>query len=184
MIHNFVITGIAAINQQNILGIDGHMPWGRIKSDLAFYKSETIGKTLICGGNTYRSLPPQALKNRKIVVLTRQQPPEDLSDNIMFLNEYLCPGFVMEDIKNFVNSEEIMIVGGGLIYKFFEFQYDKFYLTTIKGQDFDTTSRNVVYFDVDLKSRGSEKNWSKRTIEWTTEENEIGKFDVKIQELS
>lgn len=183
MIHNHVITGIAAINQQNILGIDGHMPWGRIKSDLAFYKSETVGKTLICGGNTYRSLPPAALKNRKIVVLTREKPI-NLPDNIMFLNEYLCPGFVMEDIKHFADSEEIMVVGGGLIYKFFEFQYDKFYLTTINGPSFDVEGKNVVYFDIDIKERARDKSWTPKTIDWVIENNEFGSFDVKIQEWS
>lgn len=183
MINKCTITGIAAINQQNILGIDGHMPWGRIKNDLQFYKEMTVGKSLICGGNTYRSLPPAALKNRQIFVLSRQTP-NDLPDNVVFINEFLCPGFIIDTVKDYLISDEIMIVGGGLIYKVFEQQYDKFYLTSISGQEFETENKTVTYFDTDLSIRSKELGWKTSIYDWDIVHNDVGSFDVKIQELS
>jgi dihydrofolate reductase len=183
MIKNFTITGIAAINQQNILGIDGHMPWGKIKGDLSFYKEQTLGKTVVCGGNTFRSLPPAALKNRQTVVLTRQKPSIEI-ENVIFLDQFFSPGFIIEDIADLAISNEIMIVGGGLIYRVFENQYDKFYLTEINGQDFETQNKNVVYFDADLEPRSKEMKWTTKIHDWFIERNDIGGFDVKIKEMS
>lgn len=183
MIDNFVITGIAAVNQQNILGIDGHMPWGKIKGDLAFYKEMTLNKTIICGGNTYRSLPPAAIKNRQIFVLSRENP-SNLPDNVTFLNEFLCPSFIIDRVKEDAISREIMIVGGGLIYKVFEDQYDRFYLTRILGQDFPTSGKTVTYFDTDLSKRAKALNWKNTIEDWFLEENDVGFFDVKITQMS
>ncbi|MCK9532685.1 MAG: dihydrofolate reductase [Gammaproteobacteria bacterium] len=183
MISKFVITGIAAVNQQNILGINGKMPWGQIKGDLAFYKQMTLNKTLVCGGNTYKSLPKAALANRQTFVITRQEP-ENLPENVHFINEFPCPGFIIDDIKDKAISKEIMIIGGGLIYQAFQEQYDKFYLTEISGKDFTTKNKEVTYFETDLKKRIAEKQWTNKIIDWFIEENHIGKFDVKIQEWS
>lgn len=182
MINKFIITGIAAVNQQNILGIDGHMPWGKIKSDLAFYKEQTLGKTVVCGGNTYRSLPPAALKNRQIVVLSRTTP-ETVPDNVVFINHFFSPAFIIEDIASVAISKEIMIAGGGLIYRIFEDQYDKFYLTKISGPDFETENKNVVYFDTDLSKQSQRLGWKETIYDWNIEHNSIGSFDVKILEL-
>lgn len=183
MIRNYTITGIAAVNQQNILGIDGHMPWGKIKGDLAFYKEQTLGKTVVCGGNTYRSLPPAALKNRKTIVLTRQEPV-NLPENVVFLNHFFAPSFIIEDLEPYAISNEIMVVGGGLIYRVFEDQYDKFFLTNIYGQDFETEGKNVVYFETDLSKQSKKLNWKTKIHDWFIEHNDVGSFDVKIQELS
>lgn len=183
MISGYTITGIAATNQQNILGIDGDMPWGKIKHDLMFYKSMTQGKTLICGGNTFRSLPPVAIKNRQIFVLSRQKF-DYLPDNVKQIENFYCPGFIIEEMVGQTISNEIMVVGGGLVYQLFEDQYDKFYMTEIVGKDFDVENKNVVYFEADLEKRSLALNWKKKQINAFKESNNVGDFDVKIFELS
>jgi dihydrofolate reductase len=182
MIKDFTITGIAARNQQNILGIGGKMPWGKITGDLEFYKQQTLNKTVVCGGNTYRSLPKSALKNRQTIVFSRSIP-DVIPDNVHFIDHLICPGFFIEDIAHLAISNEIMIAGGGFIYNFFQHQYDKFYLTEISGPDFDTTQDDVVYFDVDLNSRGKNLNWTTKIYDWFIEHNNVGSFDVKILEM-
>lgn len=184
MIRKFTISGIAATNQQNLLGIDGFMPWGRIKRDLKFYKSMTVGKSLVCGGNTFRSLPPQAFISRQLFVISRQPVPENLPDNVIFINELVCPGHIIDHIEPLAISNELMVIGGGMIYRVFEEQYDKFYLTKINGPDFDINKNDVVYFEADLSKRSSQLKWSEKILDQFDEENSLGKFNVKIVEMS
>ena len=49
---------IACVASNGVIGKDGKMPWGNgFKDDLAFFKKYTMGKTVVMGRRTYRSLP-------------------------------------------------------------------------------------------------------------------------------
>ena len=183
MIKRFTITGIAAVNQQNILGIDGDMPWGRLKSDLTFFKKMTVSKSLICGGNTFKTLPPKALEGREFFVITNAK---DLvvPSNVHIVNNFVCPSFFIEDYVDQITSKEIMVIGGGLIYRMFEKQYDQFYMTNISGPEFDITDKQVTYFDADITTRSSEMKWSTKRIANFHESNNIGDFNIAINLLS
>lgn len=64
---------IAAVGPRWELGYQGGMPWGRIKGDMALFRSVTQGKAVIMGRRTWESLPEQhrPLKGRLNMILTR-----------------------------------------------------------------------------------------------------------------
>ena len=62
---------IVNVDENWAIGADGDM-LVHLKSDLRFFKEQTMGKTVLMGRKTYESLPGQkALPGRHNVVLTR-----------------------------------------------------------------------------------------------------------------
>ena len=57
------------INQE--FGLKGGLPWGHNAKDLAHFKDKTLGKTLLCGKNTYNSLPAAVFKGRTVKMVER-----------------------------------------------------------------------------------------------------------------
>jgi dihydrofolate reductase len=64
---------IAAVGPRWELGLDGGMPWGRIKGDMALFARVTKGKAVVMGRKTWESLPDarRPLKGRLNMILTR-----------------------------------------------------------------------------------------------------------------
>lgn len=62
---------IAAVSRNNVIGIDGKMPWD-IKEDMGQFKELTLGHPVIMGRVTYNSISKKfrPLANRQNVVLT------------------------------------------------------------------------------------------------------------------
>ena len=50
------------------------MPW-RLKSDMALFRANTLGKPVIMGRKTWESLPRRPLPGRINIVLTREPRP-------------------------------------------------------------------------------------------------------------
>ena len=102
------ITLIAAIGKNNELGKDNKLLW-HIPEDLNFFKANTMNKKIIMGINTLNSLP-KLLPGRKHIVLTHRNLVLD-PDILVFhsITELL------EYIKSL--NEEVMVIGGGQIYK-------------------------------------------------------------------
>lgn len=95
-----MITLIAAMNKHRTLGLNGTMPW-RNKEDLQHFKDYTMNKTVVMGRVTYEGLPKK-LEGRNIFVVSRDEK-YDIQD----LKRYLEGDF----------DEEIVVAGGGEIYK-------------------------------------------------------------------
>ncbi len=63
-------TIIAAVGMNNVIGMEGRLPW-RIPSDLKWFNHYIIGKSLLMGRRTYECLPPSKLPQSDLIVLTR-----------------------------------------------------------------------------------------------------------------
>lgn len=61
---------IVARARNGVIGRDGGLPW-RLRSDLALFKANTLGKPVIMGRKTWDSLPLKPLPGRLNIVLTR-----------------------------------------------------------------------------------------------------------------
>ena len=61
---------IVAKAKNDIIGKDNNLIW-HLPDDLKFFKQNTIGKPIVMGLNTLKSLP-RKLVNRKYIVLTNQ----------------------------------------------------------------------------------------------------------------
>lgn len=125
------ITLIAAMDNNNVIGIDGKLPW-HIPADLKQFKEKTMGKTIVMGRKTFDSFNGKLLPGRPHVVITRHRD--------LFLNQLEAKGIegvlvytdVEEAIVDLCNGQEIMVIGGGEIYKEFLPHASKLELTFVE----------------------------------------------------
>jgi dihydrofolate reductase len=88
------------------IGFDGGMPW-HLPSELAHFKETTMGKAILMGRKTWQSIG-RALPGRQNIVLTR-------SAN---LNAPGCDVVqTLEQALEIATSEEVMVIGGGELYR-------------------------------------------------------------------
>lgn len=139
------ITLIAAIGKNRELGYNNDLIW-KIPEDLKFFKDNTDGKYIVMGINTFNSLP-KLLPNRKHIVLTRRNIELDPSVIIIHSIDEL-----LKYIDN--NDEEIMIIGGAMIYNEMITYADRMLLTEI-----DMNANADVYFP-----EFSLLNWDREVI--------------------
>ncbi len=97
-----------------------------IPEDMKFFRSTTMGKTVIMGRKTLESLPGgRPLKDRNNIVLTKNKG-------------YVCDGAtvvhsveeLLEVIKD-VPGDEVFVIGGGSIYRELLPHCDKAYITRL-----------------------------------------------------
>jgi dihydrofolate reductase len=122
---------IAAVGPRWELGLDGGMPWGRIKGDMALFRRVTADKVVIMGRKTWESLPPahRPLKGRLNMILTRDvswiaaQPelPWVLYPGHGGWDENPDPNALRAAIREARSStwdmRGVVIIGGGEIYR-------------------------------------------------------------------
>lgn len=150
---------IAAIGKNNELGKDNKLIW-HFKEDMAFFKAQTMGKPIVMGMNTYKSLP-KVLSGRKNIVVTTKNIE---IDNVLVMNDIQ---HLLKFIKEF--KSEVMVIGGEKLYRqLFEYAH-KLILTEIDDYCLDADT----YFPEFNKNK-----W-KSTIIGEYEENNI-KYKHKI----
>ncbi len=106
---NQEITMIAAVCEDNGLGLDNKLVW-HIPRDLKHFKDLTYGHCIIMGRKTFESLP-KALPNRKNIVLSRKK-------NLSY-NNAVVVDTIEKAIEETKYDNKPYIVGGGEIYKLF-----------------------------------------------------------------
>ncbi len=105
------ISLIAAMAENNVIGLEGGMPW-HLPEDLKFFKKTTLGKPVIMGRKTFTSIG-RALPGRVNIIITR---------SIEYTAEGCHVAHTMQEAielaTNFGGADinEIMIIGGGQIY--------------------------------------------------------------------
>jgi len=119
---------IVATTKNHVIGKENQMPW-HLPADLAWFRQNTTGKPVIMGRKTYESIG-RPLPKRINIVLSRQ--PFEL-EGVIWKDS-------LESAVDFVkDSEEILLIGGGELFKQYLPQADKLYLTQIQAEiDGDT----------------------------------------------
>ncbi|MCH8538921.1 MAG: type 3 dihydrofolate reductase [Alkalimonas sp.] len=102
-----MISMIAAMAENRVIGLDNQMPW-HLPADLQHFKRLTSGKTVLMGRKTYESIG-KALPNRRNLVISRQDAPVG-SDAEWFDSLDTALAQVSPD-------EELMVMGGAEIYR-------------------------------------------------------------------
>jgi dihydrofolate reductase len=118
-----LISMIAAMTPDRVIGANNTMPW-HLPADLKHFKSVTLGKPVIMGRRTYESIG-KALPGRQNIVVSGQ-PNYQLADAHVVSNAESA----IVKAKMFT-QEEVMVIGGGSIYKCFLPQAQRLYLTFI-----------------------------------------------------
>ena len=126
------VTLIAAVGKNCELGKNNDLIW-YIPEDLKFFKENTIGKNIVMGMNTLKSLP-RLLPNRKHIVLTRQDV--ELDSQIVVVHS-------VDELLSYIASvnEEVMVIGGAQVYSLMIPYANKLLLTEI-----DKEANADVYF--------------------------------------
>ena len=70
------ISVIAAMSENRVIGRDGALPW-HLPTDLARFKSITIGHSVIMGRKTFESVG-QPLPKRRTIVITRNYDYQEI----------------------------------------------------------------------------------------------------------
>lgn len=128
MSEKIILSHIAAVSQNHVIGFKNKLPWC-IPEDLKYFYSVTKNKALIMGRKTFESLG-KALPNRLNAVLTRDKN---------FKAEGACVFPSFEKALHYCRQKpllekygrEIFITGGGHIYKQTLSLMNRLYITQI-----------------------------------------------------
>ncbi|MGF1721488.1 type 3 dihydrofolate reductase [Vibrio kyushuensis] len=124
-----IISMIAAMADNRIIGKDNQMPW-HLPADFAWFKRCTMGKPVIMGRKTYDSIG-RPLPGRLNIVISRDANLK--IEGVTTVTSIDAALTVAGDI------EEVMIIGGGAIYSACLEKANKLYVTYIDAQiDGDT----------------------------------------------
>jgi dihydrofolate reductase len=116
-----VISLVAAMANNRVIGKDNQMPW-HLPADLKHFKAVTLGKPIIMGRKTYESIG-RPLPGRQNIVISRN--PNYLLDGCDTATSF-------EAALNLVGDQaEVMVIGGGQLYRETLSRANKLYLTFI-----------------------------------------------------
>jgi dihydrofolate reductase len=156
-----IISIIVAVDEGLAIGKNNQLLFD-IPEDLKHFRDITLGHPVIMGEHTYYSIG-KALPHRTNIILTR---------NSNFTAEKCLVAHTLEDAFKTAgkyDTEEIFVIGGGMVYKSSLPYADKLYLTLVEGKhDAD------VFFP-------EYKNIFKKVMREESCDN--GKFKFKFMEL-
>ena len=122
-----MINCIVAVEEGHGIGNNGFMPWPKLKGDMDWFRSTTVGHVVIMGSVTWASLK-KPLSNRINIVLSKTK---------------LCSGadHIFSDIDTAIEfcyqeypDKEIFIIGGDSIYQQSMHFVDKWFITEIESK--------------------------------------------------
>lgn len=142
------ISVIVARTQNKVIGKDNQMPW-HLPVDLAWFRQNTLGKPVIMGRKTYESIG-RLLPKRPNIILSRSGFEVEGAYSATSLEQ------AVELAKSFTNTDEIMIIGGGELFKQALPMADTLYLTEIQAEIEGDT-----FFEFD------EENWQSVEEKWS-----------------
>jgi dihydrofolate reductase len=148
------ISMVVAASENNAIGLNGRLLWN-LPKDMQFFKNITLGHQVLMGRKSWDALPPKfrPLPGRPNIVVTRQ------------------PGFVARDSKVVSTIEEgvafakndgekeLMIIGGGEIYRQALPITDKVYLTRVHHTFDNADAFFPVLNPKEWKQTGMEKHY-------------------------
>ncbi len=135
---------VVAVARNGIIGRDGTLPW-RLSSDLKTFRRLTMGKPMIMGRRTFRSLG-KPLDGRDNLVVTHTTEPAPAGVEFFgSLDPALARATALAKARG---ATEIMIIGGAKIYAQTLAIADRIYWTQVEADvdgdtffpAFDTTS--------------------------------------------
>jgi dihydrofolate reductase len=122
-----VIALVVAIGENGAIGRGGDLPW-RLSSDMWYFRKITMGKPVIMGRRTFKSLP-RVLDGRLNIVLTRDQgfvAPDAVMAHS--LEEGLAAA---RESAVRTGADEIMVIGGEDVFREVLPQAHRIYLTEV-----------------------------------------------------
>lgn len=119
-----IISSIFAIDKNCGIGKNNRLPW-HLPKDLAFFKQKTLNKTVVMGRKTYDSIG-RPLPNRRNLIITRNPSFQAMG----------CEVFTdfNQAIETCQDDNEVMFIGGAILFEQYLDKIDKLYLTHIDAE--------------------------------------------------
>jgi len=119
---------VVARARNGVIGRNGTLPW-RLKSDMAWFKANTLGKPVIMGRKTWESLPKRPLPGRTNIVLSR-----DLSFEV--IGGLVCENFseavqIAREQAEDDGVDEVCVIGGSALFEAAMPRAKRLYLTEV-----------------------------------------------------
>lgn len=118
-----MITLIAAIDENRLIGKDNTLPW-HIPADFKHFKETTLGHPIVMGRKTYDSLPRRPLPGRSNLVVSRSPSPDGVP-TFATIQEAIDQGLR--------ESPEVFVIGGQSIYEQTISIADRLLITHVDG---------------------------------------------------
>lgn len=117
-----IISMIAAMTKQRVIGINNTLPW-KLPNDMKWFRQHTLGKPIIMGRKTFESFGAKPLPERKNIIISRDE-------------NYQAPDSIVvhsidEALKVAGDVREVMIIGGASFYEQMLPLAERLYLTLV-----------------------------------------------------
>ncbi len=153
-----IISMIAAMANDRVIGKDNQMPW-HLPADFNWFKRCTMGKPVVMGRKTYESIG-RPLPGRQNIVISR--------DKNLSIEGVDVVASIEQAIDKAGSVEEVMIIGGGSIYEACLPKADRLYVT---------------FIDADLEGDTQFPDWGqgwKESVEENYLADEKNAYDMKF----
>ena len=156
---------VVALARNRVIGRDGGLPW-QISADLRRFKQITLGKPVIMGRKTFESIG-RPLPDRHNIVVTRD--PNYSKEGIVVVPDLETALKAAASFNRSSGESEIMVIGGGEIYRQALPLAQRIYLTEVAaepdGDAFfpalaESDWREVAREDHDGKEEGADHPYS------------------------
>ena len=107
-----IISHVVALSNNNVIGVDNNLPWN-LKTDLLHFKEYTTNKIIIMGRKTYESIG-KPLPNRMNYVVSTTIG--EIEGALVFKSTEDAIKTAMH-YCDMENKKEIVIIGGGFLFK-------------------------------------------------------------------
>ena len=149
------ISIVVAVSDNNAIGAGGALLW-RLPKDMQYFKEVTTGHHVLMGRKTWDSIPAKfrPLSDRVNIIVSRQK---DFKADGAVVVKSVEEGI---ELAQKAGEKELMVIGGGEIYKQVFPKTDKVYLTKVHATfiDADTFSPNIITKEWNVVS--SETHWA------------------------
>ncbi len=108
-----IISLVVAVARNGVIGDVGTMPW-RMPSDLKYFKRVTMGKPVVMGRKTFESIG-RPLPGRPNIVVTRSG--DFAADGVVIAGSVEEGLDEAARLASDLAVEEVMVIGGGEIYR-------------------------------------------------------------------
>lgn len=170
--HSDSLTSIVAIDVRGAIGCRNQLPW-RLKSDMAFFRSQTLDNAVVMGRKTYDSLGRKCLPKRKNVVLSH--------NNVLFDSTPDCRLALSVDEALFLLSSfgrpQAYVIGGAVTYREFASLVDRYLVTIV---DHEVRDADAFLSESILTSL---REWERAEIASFPRANDTDDFAFSVYEI-
>ena len=144
-----IISHLVAVSNNKVIGKDNDLPW-KLKKDLLHFKNYTVGKTILMGRKTFESIGRPLPNRNNFMVSTTLK-------NVAGAEVFKSLDSAIENVSP---GEEVVIIGGGYLFRESVNFFNKLVLTQVDCE----IDGDIFYPEVDLD-------------QWTLQESEDFKKD-------